>query len=52
MRALIEIEITGDFGEPLSNDSLLDIMNAVIVDGADSVCLTANYVIKEVYRDE
>ncbi|MBW3113546.1 hypothetical protein KYJ26_16955 [Bacillus sp. MCCB 382] len=52
MKALIEIEVTGNFEEPLSNDSIIDILNAVIVDGADSVCLDANYVIKEVYRDE
>jgi hypothetical protein len=52
MRALIEIEITGDFEEPLTNDSIIDILNAVVRDGADSVALTANYVIKAVYADE
>lgn len=48
MKAVIELEITGDFDEPLSNDGIIDILNAVILDGADSVCLNAKYKIIEV----
>jgi hypothetical protein len=48
MRAIIEIEITGDFEEPLTNDGINDILTAVICDGADSVALTGRYVIKEI----
>jgi hypothetical protein len=48
MKALIELEITGDFEEPLSNDGVIDILNAVILDGADSVGLSANYKIIKV----
>lgn len=52
MRATIELEITGDFEEPLSNDEIIDILNAVIIDGADSGCLTANYKIINVEASE
>lgn len=52
MRATIELEITGDFEEPLSNDGIIDIFNAVIVEGADSVCLTAKYKIINVEASE
>ena len=45
MRVLLEIEVTGDFEEPLANDAIIDILNAVIVDGADSVALDAKYKI-------
>jgi hypothetical protein len=48
MKALIELEVTGDFEEPLNNDGIIDILNAVIKDGADAVCLSANYKIVEV----
>ena len=51
MKALIEIEITGDFEEPLNNDEIIDILNAVIRDGADSVCLYGSYKIIQVYKD-
>jgi hypothetical protein len=50
MKALIELEITGDFDEPLSNDGVIDILNAVILDGADSCCLSARYKIIEVAK--
>jgi hypothetical protein len=50
MKAVIEIEITGDFEEPLNNDGIIDVLNAVIIDGADSVCLTAKYKIIEVAK--
>ncbi|MED3649982.1 hypothetical protein [Heyndrickxia sporothermodurans] len=48
MKAILEVEITGEFNEPLTNDGVVDILNAVIKDGADSVCLDANYRIIEV----
>lgn len=48
MKAVIELEITGDFKEPLSNDGIIDVLDAVIKDGADSVCLCADYRILEV----
>lgn len=51
MKALIELEITGDFEEPLSNDSIIDILNCVVCDGAESVCLNANYKIIQVYKE-
>jgi hypothetical protein len=47
MKAVIEIEITGDFEEPLNNDGIIDVLNAVIIDGAESVCLNAKYKIIE-----
>lgn len=52
MKALLEVEITGDFEDPLSNDSIIDILNAVIVDGADSVALEGEYRIIKVYRED
>ncbi|MFG3613117.1 hypothetical protein [Rummeliibacillus stabekisii] len=51
MKALIEIEVTGDFEEPLSNDDIIDILNAVIRDGAESVCLDAKYRIIRAFKD-
>jgi len=51
MKALIEIEITGEFEEPLSNDDIVDILNAVIVDGADSVAMDGKYRIIQVYKE-
>lgn len=48
MKALLEVEITGDFEEPLSNDDIINVLNAVIEDGAEAVCLNANYKIIEV----
>lgn len=51
MKALIEIEITGDFEEPLTNDSIIDILNDVIVDGADSVALKARYRIIKAHKN-
>ena len=53
MKAVIELEITGDFEEPLCNDGILDVLNAVIIDGADSVCLSANYkIIRMISEDD
>ncbi len=52
MKALIELEITGDFEEPLSNDSIIDILNCVVCDGAENVCLNASYKIIQVYKEE
>lgn len=42
MKAVIELEITGDF------EDVIGILNAVILDGADSVCLGAKYKLIEV----
>ena len=49
MKLLLEVEITGDFEERLTNDSIIDILNAVIVEGAESVALNGRYKIIEVY---
>lgn len=51
MKALIEVEITGDFEEPLANDSIIDILNAVVVDGAESVAMDAKYKIIKAYKE-
>ena len=48
MKVLLELEITGDFEEPLTNDGVIDILNAAIVDGSESICLDANYKIIKV----
>lgn len=45
MKVLLEVEVTGDFEEPLTNDGVIDILNDVIVDGAREVYLSANYKI-------
>jgi len=49
VKLLLEVEITGDFEERLKNDSIIDILNAVIVEGAESVALNGRYKIIEVY---
>lgn len=51
MKALIEIEITGDFEEPLTNDSIVDFLNFVICEGAESGNLDGKYKIIQVYKD-
>ncbi|MEK3995484.1 hypothetical protein MKY29_12085 [Psychrobacillus sp. FSL K6-2365] len=51
MKALIEIEITGDFEEPLTNDSVIDILNFVICEGAESGNLDGSYKIIRVYKE-
>lgn len=51
MKVLLEVEITGDFEEQLTNDDIVDILNAVIVDGAEGVALTAKYKIIEMINE-
>lgn len=51
MKALIEIEVTGEFDEPLTNDSIIDILDAVVRDGARSVGLDANFRIIQMYKE-
>ena len=47
------MEITGDFEEPLSNDTIIDILNFVICDGARAGHLDASYrIIKAIKEDE
>ena len=48
LKALIEVEIIGDFEVPLTNESVIDILDAVIVDGAYSAALTGKYKIIEI----
>ncbi|NRG30725.1 hypothetical protein [Niallia circulans] len=48
MKALIEIEITGDVGVNLSDDDIHEILDFVIEEGAESGHLTGRYVIKEI----
>lgn len=48
LKALIEVEIIGDFEVPLTNESVIDILGAVIVDGAYSAALTGKYKIIEI----
>jgi hypothetical protein len=48
MKALIEIEITGDFTEDLSEKEIHELLTAVVCEGAASCALTGNYVIKEI----
>lgn len=48
MKALIEIEITGDFTENLTDAEIDALLDAVIGDGADACCLTGTFDIKEI----
>jgi len=53
MKAIIEIEITGDFEEPLSNDAIIELLNDVICDGARHYYLDASYrIIKMIKEDD
>lgn len=52
MKVLLEVEITGEFEEPLANDDIIDILNSVIIDGADSVAMDANYKIIKMIKTE
>lgn len=51
MKALVEIEITGEFEEPLTNDGVIDILNFVICEGAEAGCLDGKYRIIQVYKE-
>lgn len=51
MRALIEIEITGDLEEPLTNDAIVELLNDVICEGAGNWYLDGRYKIIELYED-
>ena len=51
MKALVEIEITGEFEEPLTNDGVIDILNFVICEGAEAGCLDGKYKIIQVYKE-
>lgn len=51
MKGLIEIEITGEFNEPLSNDSIIDILDAVVCDGARSVGMDASFRVIQMYKE-
>ena len=51
MKALIEIEITGDFEEPLTNDAIVELLDDVICDGARRWHLDGSYKIIRVYKD-
>lgn len=51
MKALIEIEITGDFEEPLTNDSIIELLDDVIYEGARGWHLHGSYKIIQVYKD-
>lgn len=52
MKALLEVEITGEFDEPLTNDGIIDILNFVICDGARAGHLDANYRIIEMIKED
>lgn len=52
MKALIEIDITGDFEEPLTNDAIVELLNDVICEGARNWHLDGSYKIIEVYKEE
>lgn len=51
MKLLIEIKISGDFEENLDEENIERILDAVICDGAESVCCTGSYVIKEIIEN-
>lgn len=51
MKALIEIEITGDFEEPLTNDSIVGLLDDVICEGARGWHLDGSYKIIQVYKE-
>lgn len=51
MKALVEIEITGDFEEPLINEDVIDILNFVICEGAEAGHLDGKYRIIQVYKE-
>lgn len=52
MKALVEIEVTGEFDEPLRNDDIIDILNFVICDGARAGHLDASYRIIEMIKED
>ena len=47
MKVLLEVEVTGDFEEPLTNDGIIYILTAVIVDCAQIEGLNASYRINK-----
>lgn len=51
MKALIEIEITGDFEEPLTNDAIVELLDDVVCEGARKWHLDGTYKIIQVYKD-
>lgn len=52
VKAIIEIEITGDFGEPLSNEDIIELLNDVIIDGAKANCLDSSYQLIKMLKEE
>lgn len=52
MKALIEIEITGDFEEPLTNDAIVELLDDVIYEGARKWHLDGSYKIVRVYKEQ
>lgn len=48
MKAIIEIEITGEFCQALDDDLILDTIESVIESGAESFCLSASYRLIEI----
>lgn len=51
MKALIEVEITGDFTEDLSETEVIELLDVVICEGAEGVALTGSYVIKKIIEN-
>lgn len=52
MKVIVELDITGDWEEPLSNDSMIDILDAVVCDGARSVGMANFKIIRAIKEEE
>jgi hypothetical protein len=50
LKALVEIEITGDFEEGLTDDEVKQILDKVIEDGADLYYLTGKCELLKIYE--
>ncbi len=51
MKAIIEIELSGDFGENLSEDEVEHLLDLVIKEGSESYCMTGRYILKEIIEN-
>lgn len=52
MIVLVEMEVTGEWEEPLSNDSIIDILDAVICDGARSVGMDVSFKVIKAFKED
>jgi hypothetical protein len=48
MRVIIELSLSGDTGDGLTDDQIEAILDKVIEYGSEDCCLTGRYVLKEI----